>query len=291
MLFLTTRLPISFALGLLLGLSIAVETSAQTPALPVTATDAKVTSDELQARIKELEAKKDFDETVKGRTIELYRQSLRLLESLRSNESAGKSFEQARKTAPAETTELRTKLARLEDKTVTLDKLKVSQKMTLDDLEQRLVKEKADLTALETKLAELEKVLEEEKTRPNAVRTRLTELKQSQEDIDTELKTPAPPGEAAELTKARQLSLELRRQAQRAEIYMLDQELLSQGARNDLFKAKRDVTFQSITHVRQGVQLLEEVVNQRRLVEAEQAQAAAAEAEREAAGKHPAIRA
>ncbi|MDJ0861924.1 MAG: mechanosensitive ion channel protein MscS, partial [Gammaproteobacteria bacterium] len=260
------------------------------PAVPGVPAEKVVSADELNAKIEEIEAAQDLDEAVKGKLVELYRQALRQLERVRSNESSAKAFEEARKTAPEETAALRKKLEQAEAKPVTPEALKITNRTSLGDLEQRLVKEKANLTALETKLADVEKSLSDEKTRPQQIRDRLTALKDEQEDIEKELKTQPPSDEAERLTNARQQALELRSRAARAEVHMLDQELLSQGVRVDLLKAQRDATSQSVANVRAGVKLLEELVNQRRLDEAEKAQAAAAEAEREAVGKHPAIR-
>ena len=71
---------------------------------------------------------------------------------------------------------------------------------------------------------------------------------------------------------------------------MLDQELLSLGPRLDLLQAQRDQTARSVSNIKVRVNLLQELVNERRLAEAEQAQAKAHEAEKEAAGKSSLIR-
>ncbi len=260
------------------------------PAVPGVPAEKVVSADELNAKIEEIEAAQDLDEAVKGKLVELYRQALRQLERVRSNESSAKAFEEARKTAPEETAALRKKLEQAEAKPVTPEALKITNRTSLGDLEQRLVKEKANLAAVETKLAEVEKSLGDERTRPDQVRDRLTELKQGQVETEKALKATPPPEEAKSVTEARRLVLELRSRASRAEIHALDQELLSQGARVDLLKAQREVTAQSVTYVRELVKLLEELVNQRRLDEAEKAQEEAAVAERAAAGKHPALR-
>ena len=145
-----------------------------------------VTADELNASIKEVEAAQDMEEGLKGKLVELYRQALRQLERLRSNESSARAYEEARKTAPNETQALRKKLEESEPKPVTLQTLKITDKTSLSELEQRLVKEKANLTALEAKLSETEKALDDEKTRPDLIRDRLTELKQGQTEIEKE---------------------------------------------------------------------------------------------------------
>ena len=175
-----------------------------------------ISADEINAKIKEIEATLDMDEGLKGKLIEIYRQALRQLERIRSNESLARAFAEATRTAPGETQALRKKLEGVEPEPFTLQMLKITDKTPLTDLEQRLVKEKASLTALETKLADIEKSLSDEKTRPLQIRDRLTELTQEQEDVEKELKTPPAPEATEGLTKALRRALELRSRATRA---------------------------------------------------------------------------
>ena len=85
-----------------------------TAAPPIASVPAEkgITAEELNAKIKEIEAAQDVEEGLKGKLIELYRQALRQLERIRSNESAARAFEEARKTAPGETQALRKKLGK-----------------------------------------------------------------------------------------------------------------------------------------------------------------------------------
>ena len=109
------------------------------------------------------------------------------------------------------------------------------------------------------------------------------------EELVEELKQPAPEGELPALTEAMRWRLETEGLALRAEIKMLDQELLSQPMRVDLLKAQRDKVARSVENVGEQVRLLEDIVNQRRRDKAEKAVEEAEEAKREAAGKHPVI--
>ena len=94
--------------------------------------------------------------------------------------------------------------------------------------------------------------------------------------IANALKAPPPSDQAPSLTEARKRMLELRRKAQSEEIHMLDQELLSQGVRVELLRAQQEWTAEAVSNVRARVHLLQELVNQRRLAEAEKAKAEAA---------------
>lgn len=70
---------------------------------------------------------------------------------------------------------------------------------------------------------------------------------------------------------------------------MLDQELLSQPMRLDLLKAQRDEAARNVQRISARVNLLVEMVNQRRRAEAERAQMEAEAAMLEAIGKHPLV--
>ncbi|MCP4739961.1 MAG: hypothetical protein GY873_37815, partial [Bosea sp.] len=70
---------------------------------------------------------------------------------------------------------------------------------------------------------------------------------------------------------------------------MLDQELLSQPARIDLLKAKRDKAAASVVWVGKRVKILEDLANQSRQAEAESARTTAETTRREAEGKHPLV--
>jgi potassium efflux system protein len=251
------------------------------------AATAGVTSGLLESKIKESQADTSLEEATKTRLLELYRKALSQLEKASSFEAAAASFAKARQEAPRQAEVLRAELDKAPKGPPTLKGLGVSEASPLPDLEQALVKEGADLAALDAKVADLDKQSEEQAGRPDAARKRLTELKQIQGQIDAELKVPSAEGEPPALTQARQWSLETQRNAVSAEIHALDSELLSHPMRVSLLKAQRDRTARSRDNVAAGIALLNEVVNQRRRAEAEQAQAEAAAAEREAAGKHP----
>jgi potassium-dependent mechanosensitive channel len=88
------------------------------------------------------------------------------------------------------------------------------------------------------------------------------------------------------LTEAKQWVVETQRLSLSQEIRMLDQELLSQPMRLDLLKAQRDEAARNVQRISTRVNLLVEMVNQRRRAEAEQAQEEAEAAMLEAIGKY-----
>ncbi|MEA3244065.1 MAG: hypothetical protein U9Q19_11620 [Pseudomonadota bacterium] len=262
---------------------------AEDPATPASGASATLTPDTVKARIEEVKAATDLDETSKGSLTELYRKTLSSLEQERASAETSTAFSKARKTAPDETRAVKEALEKLEQAspTVTLD---VSEDTPLAKIEQELLNEKANQAAVDAKLDELEKQLAMETDRPAAIRQRLSEARQSQNQIDSQLKQSTPAGELPLLTEARQWSLTAQARALSTELKMLDQELLSQPMRIELMQAQRDRTERSFNRIASRLSMIEELLGQQRRKEAEQAKREAEVAKTEMVGKHPLIR-
>ncbi len=249
---------------------------------------ASISKEKLEAKIKEVEATADMDEAMKKKLTELYSKAISHLEAERSNSGAAESFGQARETAPAQAKEIRAELEEAEKAPPTVT-VSVTEETPLPEVEQQLLTEEANLAAVQAKLADLNEQLKAQADRPTAARQRLTEANQRKEELVEELKQPAPEGELPALTEAMRWRLQTEGLALRAEIKMLDQELLSQPMRVDLLKVQRDKVTRSVENLGEQVRLLEDLLNQRRRDKAEKAVEEAEEAKREAAGKHPVI--
>lgn len=162
-------------------------------ATPISGASATLTPDTVKARLEEVKAATDLDETTKGSLTELYRKALSSLEQANASSDASKAFIKARKTAPDATKALRERLEKAEQEspTVTLD---VAEDTSLEKVQQELLNEKANQSAVDAKLDELEKQLAMEAERPAAIRQRLTDARQSQTQINSQLKKAAPAG-------------------------------------------------------------------------------------------------
>ncbi|MDH3559559.1 MAG: mechanosensitive ion channel [Gammaproteobacteria bacterium] len=279
-----------FRLLILLALAIPVHPGhAADPATPFQdTTTAAVSPDTLKSKIQEVEASTTLDAETKGKLTELYRKALAFQEKANSNNTAVETFRQARETAPQET---RAILDQLEEAERTLPEVTpdVTDQTPLAEIEQELIKEKANRSAMEIELAEIEKQLQYEADRPTAASRLLSEAKQRQEAIAAELKLPAPADESPELASARKWLLESESLKVRTDILMLDQEILSQSMRIELLEARRNKAARSLEHMDKRIKLLEGMVSERRLADAEQAKSEAEKAEREALGKHPLV--
>ena len=246
-----------------------------------------VTKELLETRINESATSTSFDDA-KTRLTELYRQSLGNLEATRAHKSTADAYAQSGTTAAGEAATLRQRLEKVgKDSSVKLQG--VLAETPLPDIEQLLLKEKANLAAVETTLGELENKLVGQTDRPFAARQRITTARQQLESIVGDLKLSAPEGEPGEVTEARRWALQTQAQALNAEVSMLDQELLSQPVRVELLKARRDEAMRNTEQALARARLLDESVGRKRREEAEAAQAETEAAKREASDQHPLV--
>ena len=253
-----------------------------------TAPPGSVTQEVLEAKIAEVEAATGIEEEARTKLVELYRKALSNLQEASLNARAAEGFQRAVETAPAEVQAIRGEMgesAALPPE----DALDVDPSTPLRQIEQLLQKEKADLAAADARQADFEQRLEEAAGRPALIRQRLTEAKLQQEEVATQLKLPPPADEGPTTSEARRWALETDLDALGTEIKMLDQELLSQPARVDLLKAKRDKAAASAQWIVARVKMLDELVNRKRQEDAEQTRAEAEATRREAQGKHPSV--
>jgi potassium efflux system protein len=260
------------------------------PAAPVAAADspAAVTAATLNARLKEVEAATSLDEKTKGSLVEMLNSALGNLETARANKVTAETYIQAVKTAPQQAQKIRDELDRHKQ---TPDEVTVAatEASPFDEIQRELLQEKANLAAVQAKLADLESQLEAGGTRSTSVQKQLLAANQSQEQLESQLKLPAPADELAWLTEARRWSQTTRIAARRSEIAMLDQELLSMPMRVELLEAQRDDAARTVKRVAMRVALLEKLSTRQGRAEAEQAEAVAEAAVFDAAGKHPLI--
>lgn len=242
----------------------------------------------LESRLSETEASNDLDEANKAVLLDLYRKAISLVKQRSGFDEATAKFVQARETAPDKSAELRGEIDRLESRPPPKLPDSLSRK-PLPELEQQLLSEKADQTSLAAKLAEWETRLDTQTQRTQQARDRLKEARKRQLEITSELQTPAPDTQPPRIVEARRSALQLEARALAAETEMLDQEMLSQPMRVELIGLQRDRAMIEFNRQQAYVKLLESLVVDRRRSEAESAQQAAEETERQAFGKHPLV--
>jgi potassium efflux system protein len=246
-----------------------------------------VSQETLQANIQEAESSSELDEATRKKLVELYQSALAYLEQAGSHDSAAREFRKARESASAMASAIREELDKQQSgENITTG---VTDKTPLAEVSQILLKEKANLAAVDAVLSDLQERLLSESDRPNLARKRLTAAKQRMDKIAVELRQLATADTSPRLIEAQQWSLQSESKALGAEIKMLDQELLSAPMRLELLEAQRDKATSSVKRMRTRIQLLETLLSARRIAEAQKARTAAVKTELESRGKHPLV--
>ena len=252
------------------------------------APDAGVTPEILEGRIQEVEASSALDEANKTILLDLYRKSLGFISQRNSYEAGAVEFSAMREQAPKQSLALREEIAKIES----LEPPQVPGKLGeegLAQLEQALLAQKSTQSGLRTTLTEIEALLEAQSQRAARVRERLEEARHRQAQITQSINTPAAPGQSQRVTEARQWADQSEMRALVAEIEMLNQELLSQPMRIELYSAQRDKAALEWNRQQFLVMQISELVGARRVSEAETAKLEAEETERQSFGKHPLV--
>jgi potassium efflux system protein len=257
-------------------------TAQDTTALPPTL----VTTATLKARSADAEAQTNLSEEQKKKLLDLYQEALRNREEARANIERAAEFEKIARTAP-EQTELIGKQLELAKSTDPITTISVTLQDSLEQVEQQLHKEQADLAAVDARRADFGTRLSDEVSRPVLVRKRLAAGQQKIEEIAVALQAQPAVEQNAALAEAQRWALETRKAALSSEIHMLNQELISQSVRVKLLKARQEQAALKVDRIGARVKRLNELVNEKRKLEAEQAKQQAEDARRELASLDP----
>ncbi len=269
------------------------------PALPAPPTGAQSevpgsaaslpTVGDLESRIKETESATDLDATAKSALVEAYRRTLAYLDSAAKLDAKTADYIRAMEEAPGQTAKIRKQLS--DDSKARAPKdLDAEPGLSTDEIAQRLTKAQTAAALNESRIGELDKLIETGGSRPKEARARIAELRLAVERTESEQRQVPASDQPGGLIQAQTWVLAARRQAQLAEIRTLEQELSSQGVREELYRVQRDQAAQTLRQVKERQARLETEQAERRKADAEQAQRAAEAAQREAADKHPLVR-
>ncbi|MHC4945072.1 MAG: mechanosensitive ion channel domain-containing protein [Planctomycetota bacterium] len=264
------------------GMALPQEPKQEEPAATET-----ITTEQIDAKIQEIEASRSIEEALKTEILEAYNQALSFL---KDNQSFGTQTETHRleiKDAPAETADIRNRLkAAREQPPPVLDTADLAN-ISILDLESLLSQEKVTLTQKKAVLDDLKKRIKTDQDLPAVARQRQIDVKNALKEAEKNLKAPLPQGESPLLSEARRMLLEASVLAHAAEINMLEQALLSRKVRLDLLTARQEEIQLEMTQAENRVMQLEEFINERRIAEAEEASEEAKKAVEEAEDMHP----
>jgi potassium efflux system protein len=275
-------------LVLLMAVPMASTATSTIPSIPA---EGVVSAEQLDAAITAIEAREDLNEETRGQIIALLRDAQAYIGNKASAEVAGTAFAEALNAAPEDTARLRAELDKDPGPPPSPENLRIRPDAALQELDQALTRELAEVASREARLAEIESQIKDQENRPTKARERINELRGTRDQLSAAIDAAPPAGELAVLTDARKLAAELRRDALGAELTKLEQELLSQTVRLDLLKAQRDLAARDLAYQQEVASVLQGIVNDKRQSAAAQAQRDAVLAELAAEGKHPVVRA
>jgi len=250
-------------------------------------TDAEITTEVLEGRIQEVEATAETDESSRS-VLELYRRSLGLIRQREAYEAKALQFVESREAAPKKAAKIRKQLEKLEA-SVGPEMPAGEANQSLQQLEQLLLREKANLSNLRASLVEFGSRMEAQSLRAQQVREGLEKARDRQSDIGATLSLPATPDQPQRQTQARLWAHQIETRTLVAEIEMLNQELLSQPMRVELLNVQRDLALLRWDRQKKYVELIGMLVGNRRVAEAESSLQETAEIERQTFGKHPLV--
>jgi potassium efflux system protein len=279
--------PAWFFVCVILCLPLGPAWSADTDAV-ATGGAATVTADTLNARLAEIEVSTTLDDETRASLTETLNKVLANLKTAQENKAITDSYIQLRAAVPAQIMEIRAQLQKAKETPADI-KVSATLDTSFEAIEQELLQEKANLAAVKAKRADLEVQLESAKGRPAVIPTQLAAAKQAREDLESEQKLPAPANELAWKAEARRWSQSTRIAALRAEISMLDQELLALPFRIELLEAQRDQQLLSVERITVRTTLLTDLSSRQGREDARAAKIAAEAAVDDAAGKHSLI--
>lgn len=250
----------------------------------------EVTVEKIEALINAVESREGLDEEARARAIDQLTDAIAQLSSRDASLAATAHYAQQIRTAPEETVKLTEALDRPTVRPESVKDFGVSAESSLQELEQALARESAARAGAETRLSELDSRMATHIERPDIARSRINELREILEQLSVALAAPAASNEPTILADARRINTTTRRNARTAELNELEQELLSDRTRFDLMQAQRDSSDREVGEIRSRVELLQQAVNSRRQLAAEQARINAEEDELAVVGKHEVVR-
>jgi potassium efflux system protein len=283
----TTRLSL-VAVALVATTLTAIPVAAQDVMIPDVSEAGELSVDTVQATIGAVESVDGIDQELRASLLMQLRNAATQIQNRQAAEQTAVAYSDALATAPLETERLKALLEEEAQPPSAAD-LGISDEAPMDELSQLLSQELADQVTTESRVAELEARVEVQASRPAIARTRISELRASRDELAAALQVPSAPTESKWIADARRLATELQRMALAAEINKLEQEIVSHNARLSLLRAQLEVAERSRLESARRVELVREIVNEKRQQEADLAQQSATEVEENAADKHPVI--
>ncbi len=214
-----------------------------------------------------------------------YRETRGLLLEIKRQDDKLEAYTAARANAYQQAQEITSELETTKKKPAIV----LEESLRLDELEQRALLGKSDLSVVQHRLNEVSRQKTDEANRPVYIREQLAKLGSSLPGLEANLKLINSASETGSQDEARFWLTQAQLASNRTEKAALDEELLSQPMRLKLLTAQYTKLDYERVELEQQIQQLEDRSSEMRQEEADQALAAAESAKENALGKHAAV--
>jgi potassium efflux system protein len=246
----------------------------------------EINKDTLKAKIDAINTREGIDEATKSKLLSIYQAAEDNLGNIEKFKARTADFKAAIKQAPEQTKKLQKELEQALLK-VSKQKLEDFSRIPVEELEQRLILEKGNISNLDEQIKKLEGELAVENSRPQLIREETVAAQQELEAAQKKLEDPAAGKAESKLeAEARLAQLKTLVDAHTAELKMLDVEAISNPARAELLKTRFQLLDVQKAALNPVVTAIENLSFDLRQQEAKQMQDALSQAEKAVSGKH-----
>ena len=246
------------------------------------------TPEVIKARIEAIERDSQLDPAIRDQALELLRKALTWQDAAHQSEKNAALFASALESAPAETESIRREVS---DRIAAGEPPPVPPGATRQELEQRLAQAKADHASAQKARDELADQIKTQQGRPDKIHDQISESKLALDRLQWQQAGASAVATDPLIVEASGIALQAEKDADRAEIHMLEQELLSYDARLALLIAKYNRSQLKLGRRESEERQLQTRLNALFADAAAAAEEAAEQSLREVAGKHPLLQA
>ncbi len=262
---------------------------ASPPASPADASIAAPASESIDAAITRLENDQDIEQSVKDQALELLQTAKKRVEETRAQLETMAGYQQAIDQGPAQLAEVQRTIGGLQGDAAAQVQQEFSEVEDLKQIEDALLRAQGEQTALAGRVAELDGQLRDLQARPERIRVELAEEQKALEDLERQAAETPDASVPGAVRDAQRESFTARRQYRQARINRLRLEQLSYDRRLELRRAQRELEGRRLTAAEARVRALQELVNQKRVAQAQRLQREAEQAQRQARRGHPLV--
>ncbi|MEK7483427.1 MAG: mechanosensitive ion channel domain-containing protein, partial [Planctomycetota bacterium] len=235
----------------------------------------------IEALSKQIEAKKEIDDKIKGEILEIYRKTLTSIKEIEIKTAEIVTLDQDRLEAPKLLEQIRS------EKPQTFTKLELPAEISLQQLEQALTLAKNELSEAKLRLTNLEDEVKRRAEQRVKIPKDILEAKQKLETIQKQIQQSSDTSKGQDYYVAQKTYWSTQKKLSETQILASEKEILNYDARIELMPARREQAARNISYLEKQAKAYEEAVNDKRKIETERAIQEAKEALKKTANTHP----